>query len=186
MEDEETGKFLIAGYHAASEGLEKAGSLTLLNSYPIDEILTPSNVDMQGEQGFEAQLVLVGDPNLFKEWNEPKEGVRISPIDKANKGDKFFISVLFKNCGTNEKGECDVTYDINMKDPNGGVHVGLTNAAGWKMLPGPQKDDVQLGSAYLVWVADESEPSGLYEVEAVVRDNIKNIELTLTESIDIQ
>lgn len=136
-------------------------------------------------KGFGAQLWLTDKTKFFEDWNKPTPGVMLQPTRRAIRGKPFFTVIIFVNPGVLPDGNCDVTGDIIVKKPDGTVYGEIRDANFWKKLPSPG-NDLQLAVDYLGIVIEPNDPAGRYLVEAVVRDNVKGVELILSEYFTVE
>lgn len=166
--------------------------LSLLAYLPVNaewqednDKLVEDSPHIKSIQGFGAQLWLTDDTEVFEKWNVPTPGFQIAKVNKAERGKPILPIIIFANPGEKD-GLCDVTCDIVVKLPDGEVYGERKNGNCWKGLPSPPNGELQLGAETLGIVIEETDPAGRYTVEAIVKDNIKNLELQLEQYFDVE
>lgn len=148
---------------------------------------TPSEKNIKSSNSFGAQLWLTDDQEYLKKWNQSTEGFFFHPLHSVLRGKPIFVIVLFAGQpGINDKNLCDITIDIIVKSPDGKIYGEQKNGDCWQNLPIPPKQEIQLCNSSMGIVIEEKDQSGRYTVEAIVKDKIKNIELTLEQYFDVK
>jgi len=148
-----------------------------------DGELTENTENIKAEKGFGAQLWLIDDEKFFDDWLKP-ETPRIRPVKSIKRNKPIFAIVLFVNPGLNEKNYANVTCDVLIKDPNGNVYEDAKDIEVWQNKPMHAKNQVQLAVSNVGIIIEDDDPLGKYAVEAIVKDNIKNVRLPLYQEFE--
>jgi hypothetical protein len=127
---------------------------------------------------FGAMLVLTDDWTGFtKRWEQPTAGFEMPSVDSIQKGRPLMSAIIFSGCQANASGNCAVSGDFRVVDPNGKTYAHQENANIWS-LP-PPDPNLQLSVESLGLSLDPSDPLGTYVLIAVVTDRIANKTLEL-------
>lgn len=156
------------------------------NSWRKDGKAANETANMKSKDGFGAQLFLTEDAQFFQNWHKP-ETPRLTTLekDKARRNVPIFTVILFVDPGTDASGAADVTCDIVVRKPDGTVYGEQKDMAGWRGNYIVPAHNLQLSAGRMGIRIEPQDPSGIYTVEAIVRDNIKKIELPLKTSFEI-
>jgi hypothetical protein len=78
-----------------------------------------------------------------------------------------------------------VTCDIIVRKPDGAVYGEQKDVVGWKGKYVVPAHNLQLAQGRMGIRIEPQDPSGVYIVETIIRDNIKKIELSLKTTFEI-
>lgn len=144
-----------------------------------------SNTDSVKAVGnFGAQLYLVADEGFFQNWRKP-EVPTIAPVQLAVRGQPLYTVVIFYGEAQDANGLANVTYDLTVHRPDGSVYAERKAFVGWQDLA-PDMRELQLGRNYLAIDIAPNDPAGLYTVDAVVHDNIGQVNLPLKQTFVVR
>ena len=141
------------------------------------------NVQSKGDFG--AQLWLVQGTQFFDDWRKP-DAPTIDPVTTVQRGLTISTVVIFYGTARDNKGLCNVDYDLVVKRPNGTVYNRRDALIGWQDLAPASDKQLMLGRNYVSISIGPDDPAGLYTVEAVVRDNVSRVNLPLKQSFVVQ
>ncbi|TCS34782.1 hypothetical protein [Reinekea marinisedimentorum] len=113
-----------------------------------------------------ASVIVVDNGNeLFRAWNSnPAEGISISPVQIASRGEFLSVIVLFSGCAANAEGNCNVTLDMVVLDPGGNIYGEFKGHELWINKPAPNAGQMQLGVDYMGIVVEPNDLPGNYSV----------------------
>ena len=140
--------------------------------------VTEDAENVKAKDGFGVQLWLIKPNDFFEKWNTP-ETPKMAVTKTAKRNIPISTVILFINPGVNEKNECDVVYDMVIKRPDGGVYSDLKDVEAWCNKPPPPKNQIQLAVQNIGIDIEDKDPLGEYTVDAIVKDKIKKVELSL-------
>lgn len=145
---------------------------------------------------FTAQLLVTDDMNFEQEWDSLPaleapvcKSVSSIPFPKENKEIKVFL--LMDGFELSKDLDADVTYDVEITDPNGELMGKCDNLLGLKRkLPNRfflQKADQPVGFKFSMEdkEGDKGIPSGVYTVKATVKDRISGKDLKLCSTLEV-
>lgn len=138
---------------------------------------TPARMS-EGELG--AYLVLTGQPDaLFERWQEPRSDITVDVADEVARGESLTALVLFKGCGADTAGNCDLAVKYRILEPDGDVYADLPFQEVWVGRPALAEGRIGLGVSHIEITIEPEDPLGRYTVEATVRDRIRGETLDL-------
>lgn len=112
--------------------------------------------------------------------------VPVSVTTTATRGRPVVIVIMFKGCAPNDRGWCDVLVDFAFLKPDGsayGVQEGLEL---WVGKPPPAKGKIELGATHLGLVFEPEDPSGTYEIVALLHDKVSDVKLKLSKPLELK
>lgn len=151
-----------------------AGQTTWMdNGKPASEDRTRAS-----KGAFGAMLVLTDDWSGFiKRWEQISPGFEVPAVNSIQKGQPLMSAVIFTGCKPDRAGNCLVTGDFTVLDPNGKTYADQRGAKIWS-LP-PPDPQLQLSVESLGLSLDPPDPLGTYVLTARVTDRIANKTLEL-------
>ena len=153
-------------------------------SWQKDGKPAPNTPSMKSKNGFGAQLFLTENAQVIQDWNKP-ETPKITPAEKARRNVPIFTVLLFVEPGIDPAGMANVTCDIVVRKPDGSVYGQQKNTVVWKHKYLAASHALQLSEGYMGIRIEPKDPSGIYTVEVIVRDHIKNIQLPLKATFKV-
>jgi hypothetical protein len=136
------------------------------------------------QKWFGAQLFLTENAQVFQDWNKP-ETPKITPVEKVRRNVPIFTVILFVEPGTDTTGVANVTCDIVVRKPDGGIYGQQKNTVLWRRKYLAHSHVLQLSEGYMGIRIEPKDPSGTYSVEVVVDDHIKNVHLPLKTTFEV-
>jgi len=163
---------LLLSLILASYPLNTAESSWLNNGKPMQDTDNAKSKD-----GFGAQLWLTSN-NINERWDKP--GVPDFTVTKRVKRNKpVYLAIIFIYPPVNEKGECDITGDILIRQPDGKVYADIKDFKIWKNRLAPPKDSIELAEGTIAIMIENTDPLGTYSIDVLVKDGVKQITLPL-------
>ena len=138
----------------------------------------PENPARASNGAFGATLVLTDDwEGFLKRWDQPTAGFELVTVRHIGKGQPLMSAVIFTGCKADKSGNCSVSGDFRVVDPNGKTYADQRGANIWS-LP-PPDPMLQLSVESLGVSLDPPDPLGTYVLTATITDKIakKTIEL---------
>ena len=141
-----------------------------------DGTTVPESKSRRSIGGFGAWLVVTPDQDWSQKWETPSTVTpRFNEAKEVRLGGKLTTLIFFANPLPNSVGEVHVVCDIKVVRPNGSMSVDAPNTQCMKgPLRGPPAN-VRLGAPVLVFVAEANDPPGIWRVEVIVRDLVRNV-----------
>ena len=144
-----------------------------------------SNTDNVKSIGnFGAQLYLIGEESFYQDWRKP-ETPTIAPVSLVVRDQPIYTVIIFYGPARDDKGLCNVSYDITVRRPDGSVLTRRESMVGWQNLA-PDARELQLGRNYLNIDITGTDPAGLYTVEALIHDNVGRVNLPLKQTFAVR
>lgn len=161
----------------------RAAALAVLAAIQAPAPVAPGNQARQGD--FSAIQISFDDAERFaREWDVPTAGAQISTTRKGVRGKPIFAAVIFSNCPADAAGNCDVTADIVVTDPNGKIYAEHKDAEFWR-APAPQRDRLAIGAAQLGLRIEPGEPLGAYRIRFTLHDRVGQRQLVTEDVLTI-
>jgi hypothetical protein len=156
------------------------------NSWRKDGKAVADTANMKSKNGFGAQLFLTESAQFFEDWSKP-ETPKLTTLEKekARRNTPVFTAILIVDPGTDASGAANVTCDIVVRKPDGTVYGEQKDVIGWKGKYIAPAHNLQLTEGRMGIRIEPKDPSGIYTVEAIVRDNIKKVKLPLKATFEI-
>lgn len=132
---------------------------------------------------FGAMLVLTDDwENFIQRWEQPTPGFEMPAVNAIQKGRPLMSAIIFTGCKPDQAGNCSVTGDFQVIDPNGKTYADQRDANIWS-LP-PPDPALQLSVESLGLSLDPPDPLGTYVLIARITDRIANRSLELRTTFE--
>ncbi len=154
------------------------------NSWRKDGKAVADTPNMKSKGEFGAQLFLTESAQFFEDWNKP-ETPKLTTLEKPRRNVPIFTAILFVDPGIDASGAANVTCDITVRKPDGTVYGEQKDVVGWKGKYIAPAHNLQLTEGRMGIRIEPQDPSGIYTVEVLVRDNIRKIELPLKTTFEI-
>jgi hypothetical protein len=133
--------------------------------------------------GFGALVLLVDDTKFFDDWKKP-DAPHFKSVVTAKRMVPVHVAVIFAGPGAGPSGTADVTCDVTVLKPDGSIYGEQKGLVATRdRVPSPTM--LSLADERLVVRIEPKDPSGTYTVEAVVKDNVKKVELKLKERFTV-
>lgn len=145
---------------------------------------TPDTANMKSKDGFGGQFILTDNENIYAAWAKP-ETPKIDIATKLPVGKLLVPVVIFANPEKDKNGSIDVTYDLEIRKPDGSVARKIADIVCAK---GPFKApqfNLQLSQSEVKWGADATDPLGVWTFKLMLKDNIRGTQLPLEASVEI-
>jgi hypothetical protein len=141
-----------------------------------DGTTVPESESRRSINGFGAWLVVTPDQDWAEKWGTPSTVTpRFNEAKEVRLGGKLTTLIFFANPLPNSNGEVHVVCDIKVVRPNGSMSVDAPNTQCMRgPLQGPPAN-VRLGAPVLLFVAEPNDPPGVWRVEVIVRDLVRNV-----------
>ena len=97
--------------------------------------------------------------------------------------DKTLVGVIiFSNCASDDRGMANVTVRFKLFDPNGNLKKETDEQEVWINRPAPKYRDLEMSVKIFEITMKKS---GMYNVEALVKDKISGKQLDLTHQFKV-
>jgi hypothetical protein len=127
------------------------------------------------------QLFTDSDSRLVEEWKQPTPP-NLTTTSQTVRNKPIFMALILSGCQPDPSGKCDVTGDIQILDPSGGIY------GDYKRTPiysGPIKSPnlLMLSPTMLGMTVEDGEPLGRYRFVVTVTDHIASKALKVEDSV---
>ncbi|MEA3452263.1 MAG: hypothetical protein U9Q83_10230 [Bacteroidota bacterium] len=125
------------------------------------------------------------ESELLKNWNTPSKGVEIPTTNKIKIYKTLTAFIIFKGCKTDSKGNCNLTMDITVYQPDGKLYVTYLNKEVWKNRPTPPNNSLGLSVDLLRFIMEPDEQMGIYKIDVILTDHFANKKIKLSSSFTV-
>ena len=153
--------------------------------WTVNGKLAGDSAFVKATNGFGAALFLTEDENFFQEWDKP-ETPHLRLASRARRGVPLFTIVTFVDPGQRPDKTADVKFDITVKKPDGSVYGEQKDMIGSQYKTDKAAGQQQIARDYMGIQIEPEDPAGTYTVEAVVKDNVRKVELHLTHQFTVE
>jgi hypothetical protein len=140
----------------------------------------PETESMKSKNDFAGSLLVTTDENWEEIWNTPPETKpNFRRAEVVPYGKKIFVLVFFANPKLNEQGNANVQCDLQIVSPVGKSALVQKNVT---CYAGKIKGDLYnlyLSYPVIAFSGDPGDPPGTWEVQVVLRDIVRGVELPL-------
>jgi hypothetical protein len=132
------------------------------------------------------KLVLTIDGSVSDRWEHTTSGQKINVPEASTvvKQQMLWACVFFSHCAHDAKGNANVTYDVRVTKPDGGVYYEGKGLDGWNLASGDETG-VLLAKTLFAVSFDPPDPLGEYTVLITVHDSISGASATDTHKIGL-
>ena len=140
----------------------------------------PNRDDLKSIRGFGGWLVVTPDSDWEAKWNTPKEHVpNFSTADEVKVGEVLTILPLFINPKPDANGVVQIQCDIRIVRPDQSISIDEKNLDCFKYKLSSDPRSIWLSTIIPKYVGDPTDPKGSWQVEVVLRDMVRNVEVPL-------
>lgn len=142
---------------------------------------------MKSKDGFAGSLLATTDENWEQEWNTPPDTKpEFNKADVIPYGKKIFILSFFANPKRDASDTVNVRCDIKLIDPKGKVSLAQQDSTCYAGRITGNPYNLYLCAPVIEFSGDPGDPAGAWIVEVKLRDAIRNVELPLRTSFELQ
>jgi len=140
--------------------------------------------NVNSKDGFSIMLYLTDDPRLF-DGRSKRTVTSLDPLTKARRGIPVYVTFLLSDPGVDATGAADLTFDMVVRKPGGEIFAQKNGVVCWKGKYDVPAHQLQFAKGYLGIRINPGDLPGIYTVEAIVRDNVKTIELPVKATFEV-
>jgi len=157
--------------------IEPGSTQWIENGKPIS---SRSNVKIVNGVG--VMLFLTDNPQLFED--RKKSGTpKLNPLVKINRGISVYTALLLSDPGVNASGSADLTFDLRVRKPDGTLLAETKEVVCWNGRYNVPAHNLQLSQGHIQITPEDV--SGIYTVEIIVKDHIKQIEIPVQTTFEV-
>ena len=142
----------------------------------------PPNPSQASKDGFGVLMLVTDDPEGFmKAWQGPTPP-HVSTTEQVTRGKPVEAMLIFSGCQAAEDGNCDVTVELSVTDPDGAPYGETFKGPLWQGPPAPQYN-LQLGQSGLGFILEPEDKLGTYRLKANVTDHVAGTTVAVEQTI---
>ena len=138
----------------------------------------PDTDNMKSKNGFGVALWLISDPSIFDRWDK-EEAPNFKTTNTAIRNKPIFLIFHIINPGVDGATMANVTADVTITSPDGSIYGDFKDLEIWQRNYPFPKNTFQLSIGHLGINIENGEQLGVYKINAIVKDNNKNVTLNL-------
>jgi hypothetical protein len=132
-----------------------------------------------------AEMLITNQPGaLFMRWQQGDKGL-LPNVQTARRGEPMAAVVLFSACGSDAKGNGNVTMDMTVLDPSGKVYGEMKGTEVWVGKVAPSAGETQLGVGYMMIRIEAKDAPGQYRIKAHITDHVSGTVLDREQSFAV-
>ncbi len=133
----------------------------------------------EGEAGaLHAIQFASADPKaVLAAWSESERPATLQGDGRMLRGEPMFTFVVFRGCRTDARGNCNLTADFEVDDPQGRPYVQQKGVRTWVDRPPAPEPASMLGIGYMGLVVEKKDATGPYRVRMTLTDQIAGVSL---------
>jgi hypothetical protein len=142
---------------------------------------------MKSKGDFAGSLLATTDEDWEKKWNTPPETKpNFNKAGIVPYGKKVFILTFFANPKLDQQGKANVRCDQRILAPTGKVSLEQKDATCYAGAIQGNPYAMRLSAPVVALSADPDDPPGIWSVEVILRDTVRNIELPLRTTFELR
>jgi hypothetical protein len=145
----------------------------------------PEGVARATQQGFGVMMLTTDDDAEFmRAWEGPTPPHLVTTT-RAARGVPLFAMVLFHDCRAGADGNCNVSAEFTILQPDGAVYGELMRGEIWRGPPAPP-GSIRLGASGPALRVEPQDPMGTWKIRARITDHVRGltIEVELEVTVD--
>lgn len=170
---------ILAKVDPANYRIESGKTQWTANGKPVSD-----KPNLNIVNGFSVMLFLTDNPRIFEERNT-KTPLNIEPLTKARRNIPIHAVILMSDPGVDSAGAADVTVDLAVRKPGGGIFAQTKDSVCWKGKYVAPAHSLQLSKGRMAIQINPGDLPGIYTVEITVRDNIKKIDVPVKTTFEV-
>jgi len=146
----------------------------------------PDTPSAKSKDGFVAMLVTTPDQDWQQKWETPDVAPHFSHATEVDVGGELFILTLLSNPKRDDSGNVDVTCDFMVTRPDGEQRINERDLPCFVTRLDSDPRNVYMTTVSMKYVEEPGDPRGEWKVNAVLRDNVRQVEIPLETSFTVK
>ena len=158
-----------------------------LGWYDKEGRAAPDTDSRKSMDGFAGLVLVTSDVDWKKKWDtSPETTPNFTEAKKVARGKHVFVLVFFVNPQLDDGGVANVTYDLDVLEPDGTSQAHQTDLPCAKgVLQGPPHN-TRLADGVADFVGDPGDPAGEWTVRVTLKDNQRHTTVALKTSLVLE
>jgi hypothetical protein len=142
---------------------------------------------MKSKDNFGGSLLATTDEDWEKKWNTPPESTpNFNKAGTVPYGKKIYILTFFVNPKLDREGKANVRCDLRIVAPTGTVSLEQRDATCFAGAISGSTYAMRLSAPVVAFSGDPDDPPGVWSVEVLLRDAVRNVELPLRTTFELK
>jgi hypothetical protein len=127
------------------------------------------------------------DPKaVLDAWTNPDTtGVHLKTDRRGRRDQPIYTFVIFRGCKADLDGNCTLTADFDVMDPEGQPYVQRKGVRTWVAKPPAPAPEFTLATGYLGLVVERKDSPGPYTVRMTLTDQVSGVILHTQQTLEI-
>ncbi len=149
--------------------------------------IQPDTDERKAQNGFGGWLLITDDNEWQAKWQTgPQVVPHFNLVRNVNKGQPLYALTFFSNPMRSDKGEADISCDIDLRRPDGSASYAQHDAACFKGSLRDHPEYLYLSAPIIKFIGEQNDPYGEWQVNITLKDNIGHTTLPLKTSFILQ
>lgn len=142
---------------------------------------------MKSKNDFAGSLLATTDEDWEKKWNTPPETKpNFNKAGTVPYSKKVFILSFFANPKLDQLGNANVRCDLQISSPTGKVALSQKDMVCFSGQIKGSLYNMYLSAPVIAFSGDSGDPPGVWVVEVLLRDEVRNVKLPLRTSFELK
>jgi hypothetical protein len=136
---------------------------------------------------FGGWLIITSDADWEAKWATPSDSTpNFTEVKRVTRGDHIFILTFFANPKLDSAGKASLTCDIDVIRPDGRLSTHQKNAVCFKGVIDGNPHNLYLSDPVIGFAGEAGDPAGEWVVRVTLKDDIRNVRMSLKASFVLQ
>lgn len=142
---------------------------------------------MKTKDDFGGSLLATTDEDWDKKWNTPPESKpNFNMAGAVPYGKKIYILTFFTNPKLDPQGKANVRCDFKISSPAGKVSMDQKDATCYAGAIQGSPYAIRLSAPVVAFSGDQDDPPGIWSVDVMLRDAVRNVALPLRTTFELK
>lgn len=147
----------------------------------------PNTYLRQSQDGFGGWLIVTSDADWRAKWDTPSSSTpNFKVVSTANRGVQLFVLTFFSNPKLNPINSADISCDIVIIKPDGLVSMHQLDTVCFKGKINGNLNNLYLSAPVIGFVGDSADPTGKWQINITLKDNVRHVSLPLSTTFELK
>lgn len=138
-------------------------------------------------EGFGGWLITTPDADWKAKWSENRKShPEFTPATVVHDDQPIYTMILISNAGIGRDGKANVTCDVRVKRPDDKADFEQIGKACFHTSQTGEPGDIFLSSAVVEFIAEPTDPRGIWTIEVSLHDRVRDVVVPLKRSFTLE
>lgn len=138
-------------------------------------------------EDFAGWLVVTSDQDWEAKWNTPPETVpQFTEAKSVGRGKKIFVLIFFANPKLDGEKRANITCDLKATRPDGTTSIDHQAAVCFQGHIKGSPYNMYLAAPVIGFVGEPSDPTGVWTIQTVLKDNLRKVVVPLKTTFTLE